>query len=77
MEPSAEPPALDASRPNLFVSADRTHTGGGKGTPSGGKENAVKWVKEILSTQIAGIIDRDDGNAEGERVHSTQAFAKV
>ncbi len=69
MEPRAGLPALDTSRSILFVRASIGHVGKGQGTPSGGRKNVEKWVEMIPSTQIAGIIDRDDGNPKKPRIY--------
>ena len=69
MIPSDGKPTLDSSRSIMFIDASKGHPGDGKGIPSGGRNNVVKWVNAIESTQIAGIIDLDAGNVGTDRVH--------
>jgi hypothetical protein len=52
---------IDASRSMNFIPASL-------GKQGGGKNNVEKWVQQVESSQIAGIIDLDDENVAGDRV---------
>jgi predicted ATPase len=62
-------PTVDSSRSIVFIDASKGHPGDGNGKPSGGSNNVAKWVNAIESTQIAGIIDLDNGNVGTDRIH--------
>ncbi|MBL8331341.1 MAG: AAA family ATPase [Rubrivivax sp.] len=53
---------FDSARALNFVPAS-------EGRQSGGKQMVIRWVTAIESTQVAGIVDRDDDAEPGGRVH--------
>lgn len=68
-DPDVGHTALDASRSIVFIAASEGNIGAGRGPTSGGREEVKKFVAAIPNTQIAGIIDRDDGNLPSDRIH--------
>lgn len=57
-----EPPPLAASPSLVFIPASQ-------GRESGGRTMVASWVNQIEGTHTHGIIDRDAGNASGDRLH--------
>jgi ABC-type transport system involved in cytochrome c biogenesis ATPase subunit len=56
-------PHIDAARALSFIPASQGRAGGGKNM-------VVKWVNGIETSQVAGIVDRDDDPEPSGRVHA-------
>jgi hypothetical protein len=53
---------FDAGRSLNFIPAS-------EGRQGGGKQMVIRWVGAIETTQVAGIVDRDEDPEPGDRVH--------